>query len=66
MDRGAWQAAVCGVARFGHNLAAKLLLLKFTLEKEVVTHSSILTWRIPRTEDSGGLQSMGSQTFGHN
>ena len=29
------------------------------LEKEVVTHSSILAWRIPWTEESGGLQSMG-------
>ena len=31
------------------------------LEKEVATHSSILAWRIPWTEESGGLQSMGSQ-----
>ena len=31
------------------------------LEKEVATHSSILAWRIPRTEEPGGLQSMGSQ-----
>ena len=31
------------------------------LEKRMVTHSSILAWRIPRTEESGGLQSMGSQ-----
>ena len=31
------------------------------LEKEVTTHHSILAWRIPRTEDPGGLQSMGSQ-----
>ena len=31
------------------------------LEKEMVTHSSILTWRIPWTEKPGGLQSMGSQ-----
>ena len=30
-------------------------------EKEMVTHSSILTWRIPWTEEPGGLQSMGSQ-----
>ena len=36
-----------------------------TLEKEMATHSSILTWRIPRTEESGGLQSMGSQRVGH-
>ena len=31
------------------------------LEKEMVTHSSILVWRIPRTEEPGRLQSMGSQ-----
>jgi len=30
------------------------------LEKAVVTHSSILAWEIPRTEEPGGLQSMGS------
>ena len=31
------------------------------LEKEMATHSSILAWEIPWTEESGGLQSMGSQ-----
>ena len=31
------------------------------LEKEIAPHSSILAWRIPRTEEPGGLQSMGSQ-----
>ena len=31
------------------------------LEEEMATHSSILAWRIPRTEDPGGLQSTGSQ-----
>ena len=31
------------------------------LEKRMATHSSILVWRIPRTEEPGGLQSMGSQ-----
>ena len=35
------------------------------LEKEMATHSSILAWRIPLTEESGGLQSMGSQRVGH-
>ena len=35
------------------------------LEKGMATHSSILAWRIPWTEDAGGLQSMGSQTMGH-
>ena len=31
------------------------------LEKRMATHSSILPWRIPRAEEPGGLQSMGSQ-----
>ena len=34
------------------------------LEKEMATHSSILAWRIPRMEEPGGLQSMGSQRVG--
>ena len=36
------------------------------LEKEMATHSSSLAWRIPWTEEPGGLQSMGSQRVGHN
>ena len=32
----------------------------------MATHSSILAWRIPWTEEPGGLQSMGSQRVGHN
>ena len=32
------------------------------LEKEIATHSSILAWRTPWTEEPGGLQSMGSQS----
>ena len=35
------------------------------LEEGMATHSSIFAWRIPRTEQSGGLQSMGSQRVGH-
>ena len=35
------------------------------LEKDMATHSSILAWRIPRTEEPGRLQSMGSQRVGH-
>ena len=35
------------------------------LEKGVATHSRILAWRIPWTEEPGGLQSMGSQRVGH-
>ena len=36
-----------------------------TLEKEMATHSSILAWRIPWTEEPGRLQSMGSQRVRH-
>ena len=36
------------------------------LEKEMATHSSILAWRIPWTEEPGGLQSKESQRIGHN
>ena len=35
------------------------------LEKEIATHSSILAWRIPWTEEPGGLRSTGSQRVGH-
>ena len=35
------------------------------LEKEMATHSSILAWKIPWTEEPGRLQSMGSQRVGH-
>ena len=35
------------------------------LEKGTATHSSILAWRIPWTEEPGGLQSMGLQRVGH-
>ena len=34
------------------------------LEKEMVTHSNILAWEIPKTEEPGGLQFMGSQKGG--
>ena len=35
------------------------------LEKGMATHSSILAWRVPQTEEPGGLQSMGLQRVGH-
>ena len=37
-----------------------------SLEEGMVTHSSILAWRIPWTEEPGGLQSIGSQRVKHN
>ena len=39
----------------------QLLGLEDPLEKGMATHSSILSWRIPWTEEPGGLQTMGSQ-----
>ena len=36
------------------------------LEEEMAPHSSILAWKISRTEEPDGLQSMGSQRVGHN
>ena len=39
--------------------------LEDPLEEEMATHSNILAWRIPWTEEPGGLQSMGSQRVRH-
>ena len=36
------------------------------LEEDMATHSSILAWRIPWSDEPGGLQSMGSQRVRHN
>ena len=41
------------------------LSLEDLLEKEMATHSSIVAWKIPWTEESGRLQSMGAQRVGH-
>ena len=66
MDRGAWKAAVYGVAE------GQTLLSNFTftfhfhaLEKEMATHSSVLAWRIPGMAEPGGLSSMGLHRVGH-
>ena len=40
--------------------------LEDPLKEEMATHSSIPAWRIPWTEEPGGLQSVGSQGIGHN
>ena len=49
MDRGAWWAAVHGVARSQTRLSDFTLIFHFhALEKEMATHSSVLAWRIPR------------------
>ena len=42
-----------------------LFMLGYTLEKAMATHSNTLAWEIPWTEETGRLQSMGSQRVGH-
>ena len=66
MDRGAWWAAVHGVAKSRTQLSAFTFTFHFpALEKEMATHSSVLAWRIPGTGEPGGLPSMGSHRVGH-
>ena len=61
MDGGAWWAAVHGVAKSRAQLSNFTLTFHFhALEKEMATHSSVLAWRIPRTEVPSVLPSMGS------
>ena len=45
---------------------ARSLGWEYPLEEGMATHSNILAWRIPWTEETGWLQSMGSQRVGHN
>ena len=60
MDRGAWWAAVHGVAKSQIRLSDFTLTSHFhALEKEMATRSSVLAWRIPGTGEPGGLPSMG-------
>ena len=66
MNGGAWWAAVHGVAKSRARLSDFIFTFHFhALEKEMVTHSGILAWRIPGTEEPGGLPSMGSHRVGH-
>ena len=46
--------------------AVSILDREDVLEEEMATHSSILAWRTPWTEESGGLWSKGLQRVGHN
>ena len=66
MDKGAWKAAVHGVAEGRTRLRDFTFTFDFHgLEKEMATHSSVLAWRIPGTEEPGGLPSTGSHRVGH-
>ena len=61
MDGGAWWAAVHGVAKSRTRLSDFTFTFHFhALEEEMVTHSSVLAWRIPGMAGPGGLPSMGS------
>ena len=59
-------AAVHGVAKSWTRLTDFTITFHFhALEKEMATHSSVLAWRIPGTEEPGGLPSMGSPRVRH-
>ena len=63
MDRGAWWAAIYGVAQSRTRLSDFTFTFHFhALEKEMLTRSSVLPWRIPGTGEPAGLPSMGSQS----
>ena len=67
VDGGAWWAAVHGVAKSRTRLSDFTFAFHFrALENEIATHSSVLAWRIPGTEEPGGLPSMGSHRVEHN
>ena len=66
MDGGAWWAAVHGVTKSQARLSDFPFTFHFhALEKEMATHSSVLAWRSPGTEEPSGLPSMGSHRVGH-
>ena len=66
MDGGAWWAAVRGVTKSRRGLSNFTFTFHFhALEKEMATHSSVLTWRISGMGEPGGLPSMGSHRVRH-
>ena len=65
-DGGAWWAAAHGVARSRTRLSDVTFTFHFhALEMEMATHFSVPAWRIPGTEEPGGLLSMGSHRVRH-
>ena len=66
IDGGAWWAVVLGVTKSQTQLSGFTFSFHFhALEKEMVTHSSTLAWKIPWTGEPGGLLSMGSHRVRH-
>ena len=65
MEGGPWWAAVHGVVKSRTRLSDFPFTFPFrALEKEMVTHSSVLAWRIPGTGEPDGLLSMGLYRVG--
>ena len=64
MRNAGLEEAQAGIKIVGRNIN-NLNNIRYAVEKEMATHSSILAWRIPWTEELGRLQSMGSQRVGH-
>ena len=58
--------STCQCRRHGRSYGFNPSIRKIPMEEEMATHSSILAWEIPWTEEPGGLQSMGLQRIGHN
>ena len=66
--RWSWASLVAQLAKNPHTMGetwVQSLSWEDSLEEEVATHSSILAWEIPLTEEPGGLQPMGSQSVRH-
>ena len=67
MDGGAWEAAVHGITKSPARLSDLTFTFHFhALEKEMATHSRVIAWRIPGTEEPSGLPSVGLHRVGHN
>ena len=66
MGRGAWWAAVHGVAKSQTRLSNFIFTFhSHALKKEMAIHSSVPAWRIPGTGEPGGLLSLGSHRVEH-
>ena len=64
-DGEAWRVAITGVAQRTRLSDFTFTFHVHALEKEMVTHSSVLAWRIPRMGEPGGLPSLGSHRVRH-